>query len=236
MAEGRHQAAKEWFGDDGLVIEETILFRAPSVAVRDHVETVQPDLVIMATHGRGPVSRAWIGSVTDRILRQGAAPILCFRPKTEEPPEPGATVPLSKVLVPVDGSPASEQTLDMVPALLGSDVEIHVIRVVDTGRGVPSSYLPQAAQQIREVVDEAEQYLAGLKGAQAEKGVIIATELIKDERPSEGIVAAAEAHGCDVIAMGTRGHGALRRLALGSVTDKVIRMAQRPVLAIPPQG
>ncbi len=52
--------------------------------------------------------------------------------------------------------------------------------------------------------------------------------------PAEEIVSAASEGKCDVIVLSTHGHGALDRLLLGSVADRVIRMATRPVLVVPP--
>ena len=42
------------------------------------------DLVVMATHGRGPLSRAWLGSVADAFVRRPRRPVLLVRPSDEE--------------------------------------------------------------------------------------------------------------------------------------------------------
>jgi hypothetical protein len=52
--------------------------------------------------------------------------------------------------------------------------------------------------------------------------------------PADEIVAAAAEAKCDVIVLSTHGHSALDRLLLGSVADRVIRMATCPVLLVPP--
>lgn len=41
----------------------------------------QPDLVVMATHGRGGLSRLVFGSVAERLLREGTVPLLLIRPR-----------------------------------------------------------------------------------------------------------------------------------------------------------
>ena len=43
----------------------------------------------------------------------------------------------------------------------------------------------------------------------------------------------AQAHGADLIVMGTHGYGAVKRLFLGSVADRVVRGATCPVLVVP---
>jgi nucleotide-binding universal stress UspA family protein len=50
--------------------------------------------------------------------------------------------------------------------------------------------------------------------------------------PHEAIVATAKRIGADLIVMGTEGHGGLARMLIGSVTDRVLRMADRPVLTV----
>jgi len=47
---------------------------------------------------------------------------------------------------------------------------------------------------------------------------------------ASGIVAYAETHNVDLILMGAHGHGALKGVALGSITTKVIALAKTPVL------
>ncbi|MES4793368.1 MAG: hypothetical protein C4321_10685, partial [Chloroflexota bacterium] len=47
----------------------------------------QPDLVVMATHGRGGLSRVIFGSVAEHVLREGNAPVMLIRPP--EPEEKG---------------------------------------------------------------------------------------------------------------------------------------------------
>jgi nucleotide-binding universal stress UspA family protein len=43
----------------------------------------------------------------------------------------------------------------------------------------------------------------------------------------------AASHGADLIVVGTHGYGPVRRLVLGSVADRVVRMAPCPVLTVP---
>ena len=49
-------------------------------------QEVQPDLVVMATHGRSGLSRLVLGSVAERLLREGTVPLLLVRPSEEPAP------------------------------------------------------------------------------------------------------------------------------------------------------
>src|SRR4029077_2607189 len=69
------------------------------------------DLIVMATHGRGPLSHVWAGgSVADQLIRRAGVPVLLVRPGATAPsifPEPT----LENILIPLDGSAFAEQVL-----------------------------------------------------------------------------------------------------------------------------
>ncbi|HKJ03689.1 MAG TPA: universal stress protein, partial [Longimicrobiales bacterium] len=69
------------------------------------------DLVVMATHGRGAFSRAWLGSVTDAFLHHTDRPLLLVRPEEDaEIPLP-TDFSVARILVPLDGTDTSEGVL-----------------------------------------------------------------------------------------------------------------------------
>ena len=57
---------------------------------------------------------------------------------------------------------------------------------------------------------------------------------VLDKTPVEGILGAAERFQADVIVVGWRGHGAVRRLLMGSVSQQVLLECPKPVLAVKP--
>ena len=160
--------------------------------------------------------------------------MLVLRPGSEEEPVPEKTLSLKSALVPVDGSELAEEALVALWRHLGDEVSVHLVRVVEQGRH--AAFLPKPAEEHDKTVKEAAGYLAGLATRLEAQGRSVTTQLIEAERPSESIVALAQARGCDLIAMATRGRGGLARIALGSTTDKVLRMSDLPILTIPPGG
>ena len=52
----------------------------PAPALADYTREVGADLVVMTTHGRGGLQRAWLGSVADRLVRSLEVPVLLVRP------------------------------------------------------------------------------------------------------------------------------------------------------------
>jgi nucleotide-binding universal stress UspA family protein len=56
----------------------------PTRAILDREAETKPDLVAMSTYGRG-ISRLFVGSVADKVLRAGSRPVLSWRPAREVP-------------------------------------------------------------------------------------------------------------------------------------------------------
>jgi nucleotide-binding universal stress UspA family protein len=65
----------------GLTVKATVeLSSSTSRRILEHIEATNPDMVALATHGRG-LTRLLVGSVADKVLRAGARPLLCVRPQ-----------------------------------------------------------------------------------------------------------------------------------------------------------
>ena len=75
------------------------------------------DLIVMTTHGRGPASRFFLGSVADEVMRRSPVPVLLLRPH-DPPAETAAPPAVSKVLVPLDGSALAEEVLGPAAVLV----------------------------------------------------------------------------------------------------------------------
>jgi nucleotide-binding universal stress UspA family protein len=57
--------------------------------------------------------------------------------------------------------------------------------------------------------------------------------LVKNGNPVDVIIEAAEKTGCDIIVMGTQGHGGLARMMMGSTARRVLKQSRIPVLVVP---
>ncbi len=67
----------------GLTVSTRVLVgRNASQSILRHIAAARPGIVAMATHGRG-LSRLFLGSVADRVLREGGRPTLIFRPRRD---------------------------------------------------------------------------------------------------------------------------------------------------------
>jgi nucleotide-binding universal stress UspA family protein len=215
----------------------TVLEGEVAGAIAAHAMTEHPDLVVMSTHGRTGASRIFLGSVTDRLVRQLHVPFVLVHPA--EPPANGELPAGARVLVALDGSALAESVLDAVTRLFSpSSAGLHLVRVVAPSELIPVAApvtLPEMTPELMEArVASGRQYLEGTASALRRKGWHVEHEVVTEWTPSAGVLHAATARACDLIAIATRGQGGVQRMLLGSVADKVIRGAAMPVLVVNP--
>jgi nucleotide-binding universal stress UspA family protein len=187
-----------------------VLAGSPSDGLVRAEAELQPDLVVMASHGRSGLARFALGSVAERLVREGTAPVLIVH----------ALNPLDQkldfALVPLDGSSLAEQALPMVEALAGKPVrQVRLMRAVT---------LPEEST-------EARRYLDGVRDRLQSAGLEVTIEVRIDD-PATAIQDAGER--ADLIVLATHGRGGFDRLRHGSVAERFTRQAQMPVLLVRP--
>jgi nucleotide-binding universal stress UspA family protein len=197
------------------------------------------DLVVMATHGRGLLSRAWLGSVADSFLHHTERPVLVVRPEDDDVPRLEADPSFDKILIPLDGTELSECMLEhAVEFGRLFDAAYHLVRVVPYPIDIASPYLPHTVQLNQGLVDDAKvaatEYLHAQAESLTQQGLTVDTAVLVDAQPGHGILKEVEAAGCDLIAMSTHGRKGLSRAILGSAADKVLRGTHVPVLLYRP--
>jgi nucleotide-binding universal stress UspA family protein len=204
---------------------------ATQLLVRHILET-EPTLVVMSTHGRGGFGRVWVGSVADGVARQSPAPVLLIRPFGTKPDLLDA-MDVARVLIPLDGSVASEEVLDQALAQFGvADVAYTLTRVIS-----PLA-ITQAPDPTVSPIRRAETHPESLLFAEAERmrdrGATVRDRLVVSEAPADAIVELACEIGADVIAMTTHARRGFSRFIMGSVADAVLRTTTCPVFLFHP--
>ena len=196
------------FHQQGLKATSILRNGSPSMELLQIEEEQRPDLVVMGSHGRTGLARFALGSVADRLLREGSSPVLVVRSFG------ASTTSLERALVPLDGSPVAEQALTVVEALAGKPLRsVRLLRAIAaaTERAEVEAYLGQMAQQL------------GRAGLQTDTDV-------RAEEPASAIEGAAKS--VDVVIMATHGRGGMDRLRHGSVAEQVARQVSLPVLLV----
>jgi nucleotide-binding universal stress UspA family protein len=203
-------------------------------SIADYARTSAIDLVVLTTHGRGVLSRFWIGSVADRLVRQLEQPMLLVRPHASRG-VPSAAM-LRRILIPLDGSPLAATVIEpatRLGELLGAEFTLFRAVVLSPPVWLPFPGIvvaPEApgattAQQL-----DATRYLHDIAHRLRLRGLEVATAVEVADDPVAAIAQHAEDHAADLIALATHGYGGATRFLLGSVADKLLRTATVPLL------
>jgi len=143
-------------------------------------------------------------------------------------------LPIARILCPIDFSPWSRAAVDSAVALAGpSRAEItgvFVLPAPSPDRGTPacSCALEADANMMSAIAEDVEAFL----GPARQAGLAVHVSARRGDSAAQ-IVEAARQTEADVIVMGTHGRSRVKRWALGSVLDGVLRKAPCPVLAVP---
>jgi len=141
---------------------------------------------------------------------------------------------MQKILVPVDGSPASQRAVQFVI----SDIDAlprAQIRLVNVQEPAPAEIVLEAGLPPEHWQTE---YETAGRAAMAdackalEQAGIQYTATVAVGNPADRIAARARELGCTLIVMGTRGLGALASIVLGSVATRVVHAADCPVTLV----
>ena len=138
-----------------------------------------------------------------------------------------------RVLVPIDGSEVSNRAADRVVRMVEWFREKPEIHLLNVQSPVPEGAMRLIAQKQVESFhrEEGEKVLAVAR-KRLGKANITCTHHIGVGEPGPVIASYARAKKIDLIVMGTRGHGSLAGVLLGSVATKVIHLAATPVLLV----
>lgn len=200
----------DWTLLDGHVV--------PAICAR--AESLPAALVVMSTHGRTGISRAWMGSVATGVVRHSSAPVVTMRPPSSGTQTDGFAFPFANVIVALDGSASAEEVLPhAVSVACACDARLLLLRVIDptdvggNALGDAAAYLGDVARQwsgrCRSLDLRVESHVSAA-GAILECAATL-------ERP--------------LIALASHGRG-LSSLFLGSVADEVVRGSADALLVV----
>lgn len=198
-------------------------------------------LIIMASHGRSGVERWLLGSVAEKVLRGTSNPLFLVRASAQLPADGQA--PFKSIVVALDGSRLAE--LALVPAVeLAQSMKIEMVLVrsyelpatayyrADDYPPSAAAFIPSYAELVQEMSREAREYIDAKVQELRGQGLEQVRSEVLEGKAAEKIIDLARNTTGSLIAMCTHGHSGLKRWALGSVTEKVARHADNPLLII----
>lgn len=211
--------------------------RSPARGLHDLAAGEQADLVVVGSSHHGPVGRVLLGSVGERLLTGSPCAVaVSSRGYAER-----ASRQLATIGVAFDGSPESRLALRTAHALAArTGASLQALMVVELPSTLAGQFVPLPGLEMQEVIERAdamqrqEQAARSILGDALHDlgaGVETAHEILVGADPAESILGLAV--DADLLVMGSRGYGPVRRTLVGSVSHAVLRRAQCPVLITP---
>src|ERR1035437_9640127 len=206
----------------------------PAESIAAYARQHGADLLVMSTHGRTGMSRAWFGSVADTVARESSLPVLLVRrdegAASWEHEAPGAA--FERILIALDGSDTAEGILECVRSLPSAASAEHLLVEVVRPASMPILDFPDVGvvlatapdvEATAEIAERASKYLEGVAGQLEREGAAeVETKVVMAPSAGPAIVDLAHQWHADLVAMTGHGRGA-SRLLVGSVADKILR-------------
>jgi nucleotide-binding universal stress UspA family protein len=204
---------------EGMTVEVTVQYGSPADGILHTSERRDDSPIVIASHGRSGIGRALLGSVATRVVQASAAPVFVVRGGADLP---GDTYEVHNVLAPVDGSGYSEFAVKAAIDMFGSKgLSLHLLHSVQD---------PEFAEKAH-----AEEYLRWLAERCGTESMTVTTEVCEG-RPDSEINRVAADRNVDLIVLATHGHTGVDRFVLGSVAERVLRNAERPLMMVRPSS
>lgn len=232
-------AANNWFNIFSGIQEELnkekskftykVVTGLPHEKILEVADQEKADLIVMGKRGVGLKDRILVGSNTVKVLQRSEIPVLAVKRKGEK------SLPrIKKILVPFDVSEKFDSALRYAYSLGKTlDANILVLYVLEL-ISYPYEFPLHILNEMREVykkelndkiVEISSQYGNKLK---------IRHKVTESINSYLGIIGVAETEKIDLIVMNTHGRRGVKRLAMGSVAEKVIQEAPCSILALKP--
>jgi len=185
------------------------------------------DLIVMGTHGRRGLGHLFLGSVAEEVVRLSSCPVFTVR----EEDEPKPIEQFTNILVPIDFSDCSNSSIKYakeIAKLYNSKLQLlHVIE--DT---IPPAYSLVGKASLYDLVPDLEnktkEHLETVFNETNETKVQHDNYIVNGHAAKD-ILKFAATHNTNLIVIATHGLTGIEHLLIGSVTEKVVRMAPCPV-------
>ena len=200
----------------------------------DYADRVATDMIVMTSHGRSGMRRAWLGSVADEIIRRTSLPLIVIHP-AEGRAESEGGISVRHILVPLDGSELAESVLGPASELArAAGARLTLARVVPAPDTFGDVSAAAGAGYVDALTEDALRYLEDKAAPLRMEGLTVATHVVAGVAPAPAIADLADRLDADLIAIATHGRGGIKRTVLGSVADRLLRSASVPILVMRP--
>jgi nucleotide-binding universal stress UspA family protein len=220
-------AARAVLASSGLVTDSIVRIGSPAEVILEVASTRNADALVMGSGRHGLIGGPVIGSVAMRVSPAAPCPVVLVQHGARLPSELGKRL---RVTAPVDGSSDSARAVKRLAACAGMLGLQHVDLVhFQPGLSLAAAVLPPHDDVLKEWGSlESDAALRGPTEALSEAGIPYELHRISGA-PDVGIASFAKQHDADLIAMATRGRGAIHHYFLGSVALRTAHASDVPV-------
>lgn len=194
------------------------------------------DLIVMGSHGLSGAARFLLGSVAEKVSRRSTRPVLVVPERTDSDDDRSVTPRFDRILAAVDYGPATSDVVRLAVDLAAPVGTLHLVHVW-TPPFLPPLTSSGAGTEIASSVDEQRlREVRRLESFAAELQVGDSTRVepyVGSGHVIEELLERAEEIDADVIVMGAHSRETIVERVLGTVADRVLRHAERPVLLVP---
>lgn len=208
----------------GLKVRMKVVTGIPSVEIVRTANREKASLILLGSHGKGFIKSRFLGSTTFDVLRMSNTPMLIekYRELEEGRIKAYCQQKFQKVLIPID---FSESSIDMIEKIKEIDGIKGIILVSVVEKSESERELENQKKEWKEQLEIMEEEFLNL-GYQIESHV-------REGTASRNIMEVAEEENATLIALSTRGTGAIEELLIGSTIDAIARQSKNPVLIFP---
>ncbi len=197
-------------------------------------EELDADVIVIATHGRTGFDRMVFGSTCEKIVRQSPIPVLSVKyPGHWDFPTPSQDrLKISRILYPLDFSEFAEQGVQAA-ALLSRAIDATLVlgHVVDMRTEYPLLETGLAVAKSEDNVTDSQRRLEQI--AEGLVGIDVRCRVNRGQ-PHRALIEMIEEEGIDFVIMPTHGYQGVSHFLLGSVAERMVRLAPCPVLTMRP--
>ena len=141
----------------------------------------------------------------------------------------------SNILLPTDfplcANAALHQAVTIAERFQGTVTMLHVVTIYESDSSNIKDRIAASSLSYDKIIATAEEMLH-TKDGMIETPVLIEKVLLRGISPTSEILSYAAEHHPDLIVMGTHGRTGIRRLIMGSVAEKIIRLSESPVMTV----
>ena len=216
--------------DDIKITTEVKRSLSAAPAILEYASENKIDLIVMGTHGRRGLGHLLLGSAAEEVVRLAPCPVFTIR----ELKEPKPVMQVNNILVPIDFSNYSEKALAYASEIAQSyNAQLQLLHIIE--ETMHPAFSVTGKSSIFDLVP-------GIKDDSKKRTEKMLNKFVSDKvkskvfiqggRAANDIIKFAKENSTDLIVIATHGLTGLEHMLLGSVTEKVVRMAHCPVFTV----